>query len=217
MMEKVLFNNEEFNEALDMLNNLMRDAENISNAEHKVLIYNILQYFDSIHREPLLRIMNQINQSKEIKEAILKDKTVQKLCTLYDIPTEASPLEQEGTVGFIAENDVTLMTPRKRRDWIELGYFEEMEDQRLYAKNYERVNFLVSRIGTEVYAVQNQCDGSLLPIDKGKLEEHYLICPWHGCRYDLKTGKSVNKEYKQLDTFPVEIEESGLLKVEIAY
>ena len=212
-MEKVLFNNEEFNEALEMLDSLMRDAENISNAEHKVLIYNILQYFDSIHREPLLRIMNAINHSKEIKEAVLKDKTVQKLCKLYDIQTEDSPLEQEGTVGFIAENDVTLLTPRKQKDWIELGFFEEMEDQKLYAKNYERVNFLVSRIGSDVYAVQNQCDGSLLPIDRGTLEEHYLICPWHGCRYDLKTGKSVNKEYKQLDTFPVAIEENGLLKV----
>ena len=200
-----------------MLNTLMRDAEQIPDADNKVLLYNILQYFDSIHREPLLRIMEALDQSKELKDQILKDETVQKLCTLYDIPLEASPIDHEGTVGFVAESQVTVLTSPKQRDWIELGNYQEMEDQKVYAKNYERVNFLVSRIGSEVFAVQNQCDGSVLPIDKGTLEDHYLICPWHGCRYDLKTGRSVNGGDKKLDTFSVEIEEDGLLKVEIAY
>ena len=216
-MKKALFSNEEFNQALDMLNQLMREAESMSDADSKVLLYNVLQYFDSIHREPLLRMMNKLNEHKALKAEILKDETVQKLCTLYDIPVEPSPLDNEGTVAFIAEEQVTLLTPRKRKDWIELGNYREMEDQKLYAKNYERVNFLVFRIGSEVFAVQNQCDGSVLPIDKGTVEEHYLICPWHGCRYDLKTGMSVNGESKKLDIYPVEIEEDGLLKVEIEY
>ncbi len=49
------------------------------------------------------------------------------------------------------------------------------------------------------------------------LEDHYLTCPWHGCKYDLKTGKAVNGSDKSLETFPVEIEDDGLIKVEIAY
>ena len=69
----------------------------------------------------------------------------------------------------------------------------------------------------EVYAIQNQCVDSILPIDRGRLEEHYLICPWHGCKYDLKTGIAINKPKKQLDTFVVNIEKDGLLKVEIAF
>ena len=113
--------------------------------------------------------------------------------------------------------EVTLINPPKRKDWLELGNYDELEEQKLYAKNYEKVNFLVSRVGSEVYAVQNQCDGSLLPIDKGTLEEHILTCPWHGCKYDLKTGLSLDNADKRLDTFAVEIEEDGLLKVEIAY
>ena len=216
-MKKVLFSNDEFNEALNALNDLLREAENISIADHKVLLYNVLQYFDSIHREPLLRIFEELSRSPEVKKAIIDDTTVQRLCTLYDIPMEPSPLDQEGTLGFVAEDQVTLLSPQKRKDWIELGYYTELEEYKLYPKNYERVNFLVSRVGSEVYAVQNQCDGSLLPIDKGTLEDHFVVCPWHGCRYDLKTGKSANGDARKLDTFPVEIEENGLLKVEIAY
>lgn len=216
-MEKVLFNNEEYREALNTLNQLMRDAEQISDADHKVLLYNVLQYFDYIHREPLLRIMQALEGNEALRTSIVQDETVQKLCTLYDIEVEEKPTDHPGTVGFVPVEDVTMITPPKQKDWLELGNYKELEHQKLYAKNYKRVNFLVSRVGSEVFAVQNQCDGSLLPIDKGTLEDHYLICPWHGCKYDLKTGHAVDKEDKKLDIFQVEIEEDGLLKVEITY
>lgn len=216
-MDKILFSNDEYKEALNMLDQLMRDAEQISNVDNKVLLYNVLQYFDSLHREPLMRMMKALDEDLELKNEILKDETVQKLCTLYDIPIEEEPTEKPGTVGFVPIEEVTLINPPKRKDWLELGNYDELEEQKLYAKNYEKVNFLVSRVGSEVYAVQNQCDGSLLPIDKGTVEEHILTCPWHGCKYDLKTGLSLDNVDKRLDTFAVEIEEDGLLKVEIAY
>jgi len=216
-MKKVLFSNDEYTEALERLDQLMRDAEQIENADHKVLLYNVLQYFDSIHREPLLRIMEAIEGQADLKSEILKDATVQKLCQLYDIPVEATPAEEETSVGFVPVGEVGLMTIPKRKDWLELGNFKELENQKLYAKNYERVNFLISRVESEVFAVQNQCEGSVLPIDKGTLEGHYLICPWHGCKYDLRTGESVNNGGKKLDTFQVEIKDDGLLKVEIVY
>ncbi len=216
-MNKELFSNDEYREALEMLNQLMRDVEQISDADHKVLFYNVLQYFDSIHREPVLRIMKALESYPALKKEISEDETVQKLCTLYDIKTEEHPTKKEKVMDLIPVEELTYITPPKQKDWLELGNYQEFEDKKLYAKNYERVNFLVSRVGSEVFAVQNQCDGSLLPIDKGTLEDHFLICPWHGCKYDLKTGHSVNVNDKKLDTFQVEIEEDGLLKVEIAY
>ncbi len=216
-MEKVLFNNEQYEEALEKLDQLMREAEQISDVDHKVLLYNVLQYFDSIHREPLARIMNALTKHPDLKNRIVQDETVQKLCNLYDLAIEDVPTEKEGVVGFVPVENVGMLSIPKQKDWLELGNYHELENQKLYPKNYERVNFLISRIGSEVFAIQNQCDGSVLPIDKGTLEDHYLICPWHGCRYDLKTGEAVNEANKKLETFPVEIEEDGLVKVEISY
>lgn len=216
-MKQVLFSDEEFNEALERLDQLMRDAEGITDVDNKVLLYNVLQYFDSIHREPLSRIMHALGHHPDLKRTVIQDETVQKLCALYDLPLEAVPTENEGTVGFVPVGDVGLLTPRKQKDWLELGNYQDLENLKLYPKNYEKVNFLISRIGSDVFAVQNRCDGSLLPIDKGTVEGHLLTCPWHGCKYDLKTGKAINDNEKRLETFPVEIEEDGLLKVEIAY
>lgn len=216
-MEKVLFSNSEYQEALAKLDQLMRQAEQVNDTDHKVLLYNVLQYFDSIHREPLSRLMAEIKKHPELIKKISGDETIQKLSSLYDIELDISPVDNNGTVAFIPVDQVTLLSPRKKKDWLELGNISELENNRLYAKNYEKVNFLISKIDTAVYAVQNQCDGSFLPIDQGTLEEHILICPWHGCKYDLKTGESLASDNKKIDTFPVEVDPDGILKVEIAY
>lgn len=216
-MKKVLFDNEEYNEALDMLNKLMMDVEHMTDVDHKVLTYNILQYFDYIHREPLNRIVKLLNKNEVMKGEMLQDETVQKLFSLYDLPINESPLDKEEVLAFIPEDQIELLTPIKQKTWLEMGQFSEFENQKLYAKNFEKVNFLITRLDSDVYAFSNQCDGSILPMDKGKLEDHYLICPWHGCKYDLKTGESLNGSHKKLDVFQTEVDENGLLKIEIEH
>ena len=221
-MKQALFSNEEYEEALGQLDQYMQEAEQLTDVDTKVLLYNILQFFDSIHREPLSRIYNELAAYPTLRSQVLEDPTTSKMLSLYDLVSNEPVVElvnehQNGNeVAFIPESAVTLINPPRKKDWLELGNYEELENQKLYPKNYERVNFLVSRIGSDVYAIQNQCDGSFLPIDQGKLENHLLICPWHGCEYDIRTGETADKA-KKLEIYPVEIEADGLLKVEIAY
>ena len=217
-MKEVLFNNQEYGQILTQLDKLMQDAEQISDVDNKVLLYQVLQYFDSIHREPLSRIFQAVENHPEIKDKMLKDPTVSKLLSLYDLVQEKADHKRDNqNVVHVSEEEVTIMTIPKKKDWLELGDYNKLEANKLYPKNYQKVNFLISRIGSEVFAIQNQCDGSFLPIDKGTVEDHHITCPWHGCKYDLRTGKAVDNSDKKLETYPVEIEESGLLKVEIAY
>lgn len=217
-MKQALFSNEEYEQALSQLDQLMQEAEQLSDADNKVLLYNILQYFDSIHREPLSRIFNALADYPSLKDRIINDPTTSKMLSLYDLISDEPINKHQGgqEVAFIPEDAVGLLNPIKKKDWLELGNYEALENKKLYAKNYERVNFLISRIDSDVYAIQNQCEGSFLPIDQGRLEDHLLICPWHGCQYDIRTGESTDR-IKKLETYPVEIEEDGLLKVEIAY
>lgn len=216
-MDKVLIDNVEYNEALTMLNKFVQDSEHITDVDNKVLLYNVLQYFDYIHREPLNRIVKLLSKHEAIKYTMLQDETVQKMLSLYDLPGEASPLDQIGVVGFIPLDQIKVLTPIKNKTWIELGELSKFDKGKLYAKNYEKVNFLVARLESDVYGFSNQCDGSILPMDKGKLDEHHLICPWHGCKYDLKTGLSVSGDNKKLDIFQTEIDENGVLKIEIIH
>lgn len=217
-MKTVIFSDEEFQEILQHLNQLMEEAEGLPYPNAKELIFSILKYFDSIHREPLSRIMEMLDKNHPgLRKKLEADLSVNTILSLYDLVKEKAPEPSEKVLGFVPVEEVTLLYSEKKTEWLELGHIEELEEKKLYPKNFEQVNFIISKVDAQVYAVQNKCVDSILPIDSGILEEHFLICPWHGCRYDLKTGIAVNQPKKQLEVFPVEIEENGQLKVEISY
>ena len=50
----------------------------------------------------------------------------------------------------------------------------------------------VANRGGEVRAVSSRCRHQLADLSKGSLDAHgCLVCPWHGARYDLDTGRMV--------------------------
>lgn len=99
-----------------------------------------------------------------------------------------------------------------RPRWVDLGRIEEFPEGELRALWPEGQPVLVVRLGGEVYAHQNACPpGGALALHLGELDASTVICPWHGCRYDIRTGKQLDGEGK-LGVLPVAVQD-GLVKV----
>ncbi len=68
----------------------------------------------------------------------------------------------------------------------------------------------------EFFAVQNACGDGPLPLDYSTLEGTELICSWHGCRYDVRTGHRLDypqaSKEEQLVVFPVRVSD-GVIEV----
>lgn len=71
---------------------------------------------------------------------------------------------------------------------------------------------LVANLGGEVVAVVNRCGESPLPLQFGTLDGAELRCSWHGCRYDLRTGRRLDGGTGRLAVFPVAVE-GGMVSV----
>jgi nitrite reductase/ring-hydroxylating ferredoxin subunit/Fe-S cluster biogenesis protein NfuA len=57
-----------------------------------------------------------------------------------------------------------------------------------------------------VFAVANHCGESPLPLEYSVLSGAVLVCSWHGCRYDLRTGARVDgKGDDRLRVYPVRV------------
>ncbi len=41
------------------------------------------------------------------------------------------------------------------------------------------------------YAMGNVCTHEEGPLDQGRLEEYEVECPWHGSRFDIRTGQVI--------------------------
>ena len=68
------------------------------------------------------------------------------------------------------------------------------------------LDILVCRVGEEVYAVMNECSHAFSSLEGGKMKSHFLFCPLHGVRFNLKNGCPSGKLTKKtIRTFPVKI------------
>lgn len=74
---------------------------------------------------------------------------------------------------------------------------------------------LLVRLDAELYAVRNRCGDSPLPLEFGSLAGAELRCSWHGCRYDVRSGRRLDGGTDRLAVFPVRVSD-GLIEVAIA-
>lgn len=72
---------------------------------------------------------------------------------------------------------------------------------------------LVNADGT-FYAVDNTCLHRGGPLGEGELEGLELTCPWHGWRWDVKTGANVNNPAVRVACYSVTVEH-GAVYVEV--
>src|SRR5581483_11720389 len=50
-------------------------------------------------------------------------------------------------------------------------------------------SIVLSMVNGEVYALDAVCSHEGGPLEEGKLEGYEIECPWHGSRFDVRTGE----------------------------
>ena len=70
-------------------------------------------------------------------------------------------------------------------------------------------NVLIARVDDDVFAVRNACGDGPLPLDYSVLQGAELTCSWHGCRYDIRSGRRLDyanaSADEQLSVLPVRV------------
>lgn len=89
----------------------------------------------------------------------------------------------------------------------------EVPEGTLRAAIVNGVPVLFGRVAGEVYAIRNQCGESPLPLDLGTLEGAELRCSWHGCRYDIRSGRRLDDQGR-VQVLPVTTQ-AGRIRVAI--
>ena len=218
-MKPVLYTDEEYQEILQYLNQLTAELEQLPYPTAKELSTTTLQYFDLVHREALARLMGAIQQKHpDLLEDIQQDTTLRTMFGLYDLLQVPTPIEEkvpQKRMGFVPVESVGLITPIMEMHWVEAGQVKDIEAGKLYPKEVAQENVLVCKIDEKIYALKNACLDSVLPMQFGTIEGTQLICPWHGCRYDIPTGSSKDHPNALLETYRIAIDRTGNFKIGI--
>ena len=99
-------------------------------------------------------------------------------------------------------------------EWIKIfsNSFEARErikpnQPQLVVINHTRI--CLSRLGEDFFAVGDKCSHNGESLSKGKINfMGEIVCPWHGYRFSLKTGRCA-ENYPDLPVYPIKESEEG--------
>ena len=75
----------------------------------------------------------------------------------------------------------------------------------------------VYNLGGELFGLEDRCSHDDGPLCEGDWEpdECLVVCPRHGSRFDLRTGRPLSlPAYEPVETFPVRVD-GGIVKVDV--
>ena len=82
----------------------------------------------------------------------------------------------------------------RRPVFVEAGTADEIAPGGLKAVDADGVAVLLVDVDGELFAFRNGCAVDGLPLEGGRVADTVLVCPWHNCAYDARTGKRVDGE-----------------------
>ncbi len=115
----------------------------------------------------------------------------------------------EATSGDPAPQAVRLLQIEdlRRPVFCEVDEAAAMTAGDLRATLVEEVPVLLASVEGEVFAFRNGCPVDGLPLEGARLTGTVLVCPWHNCAYDARSGKRLDEpEAPGLAVVPVALD-----------
>ena len=113
-------------------------------------------------------------------------------------------------------NGEIVVTNLKRPVFVDVGRLDDLPPGTMTTAKVDDANILVLNVDGEPYAFHNVCpvDGRST-LEGGRLTGTVLICPWHNCAYDARSGKRADDEPGQqpLSVVPIAVSSEGVLRV----
>src|SRR2546427_13309292 len=81
---------------------------------------------------------------------------------------------------------------------------DELEGGKLVEVGGQKI--AVFNVGGRYYAIENTCTHRGGPLAEGMVVGEEVICPWHGSRFNVKTGSVLTLPARQgVESFPVRV------------
>lgn len=68
----------------------------------------------------------------------------------------------------------------------------------------------VIRLDGEFFAINDRCPHAASILSTGRVRRGHVMCPLHGARFDMKSGKCAGGAYPDVRTFPIRVENGDI-------
>lgn len=179
--------------SLARLERIIGSFENEPDVAVRERALELVEVVDAVHRELVWRVGQRVHEADEaLFTRLLEDPIASVLFEMYGLVAPEEKPDQDVPAAFIGLGALEASIPRPF-SWFAAATLAEISEGSLFAKVIEGERVLLTRVGDDVHAYIDKCPGSPLTLDGGTLEGTHLICPWHGCRFDVATGVRLDR------------------------
>ena len=118
--------------------------------------------------------------------------------------------------GGAGDGGLLQIAPLKRPVFVDVGPLDALASGSMTVADVDGAQILIINIEGEPYAFHNICPvEGRSPLDGGRLTGSVLVCPWHNCAYDARSGRRADDEPGQqpLAVVPIAVSSDGVLRV----
>ena len=91
-------------------------------------------------------------------------------------------------------------------DFIKVAATDELADEQAKLVELEGQKIALFRVDGAFYALSDTCTHRGGPLSEGELEGAEVTCPWHGAKFDIRTGAVVGPPAPQaVKSYPVRV------------
>ena len=97
-------------------------------------------------------------------------------------------------------------------DFLKVAETKDIQPSTMKAAEVAGEKICVANVEGKYYAIGNVCTHVSGPLAEGKLEGYEVECPWHGSKFDVRSGEPTRPPARRPEpTYEVKVEGNNLL------
>jgi 3-phenylpropionate/trans-cinnamate dioxygenase ferredoxin component len=99
----------------------------------------------------------------------------------------------------------------KKIEYIAVGGVEELPEGERFFLEIDGDPIVVFNVAGGLFAIADLCSHDSGPLGEGELDDHAVVCPRHGARFDIRTGKVLTMPaIIDIPAYPVRVREGQI-------
>ena len=197
--------------AIERLDRLVGSVENDPDPAFRERVFELLESIDAVHRPLVWRVgeLAYHDHPEFFEERLLHDPLAAILFEMYGLVAtkgraDATAEAPATSAAMISLTDLEASIPPP------LGWYVAARDDEVVAgailgRDVEGERLLLGRVEGEIHAYRDLCPGTPMPLSSGVVRDGTLFCPWHDCRFDLRSGRRADRAAEPLAAIPVTV------------
>jgi nitrite reductase/ring-hydroxylating ferredoxin subunit len=100
----------------------------------------------------------------------------------------------------------------KDNDFVKVANTSDIQPLQMKEVQLDDEIICIINVNEKYYAINNVCTHEGGPLADGKVEGYEVECPWHGSKFDVRTGEVTNPPASEPEpTYEVKVEGNSIL------